>query len=53
MTYVLERRAETSRTIQMLQGNMTKVLRKIVGKTKIHRTRSQQIREYCGFQPIN
>ena len=30
-----------------------KVLRKIVGKTKIDRIRSQQIRETCGVQPIN
>ena len=30
-----------------------KVLRKIVGKTKIDRIRSQQIRESCGAQPIN
>ena len=30
-----------------------KVLRKIVGKTKIDRIRSQQIRESCGIQPIN
>ena len=29
-----------------------KVLRKIVGKTKIERIRSQQIRESCGIQPI-
>jgi len=28
------------------------VLRKIVGKTKIDRIRSQQIRESCGIQPI-
>jgi hypothetical protein len=26
---------------------------KIVGKTKIDRIRSQQIRESCGIQPIN
>ena len=30
-----------------------KVLRKIVGKTKINRIRTQQIRESCGIQPIN
>ena len=30
-----------------------KVVRKIVGKTKIDRIRSQQIRESCGIQPIN
>ena len=29
------------------------VVRKIVGKTKIDRIRSQQIRESCGIQPIN
>jgi hypothetical protein len=30
-----------------------KPLRKIVGKTKIDRIRSKQIRESCGFQTIN
>ena len=30
-----------------------KVLRKIIGKTKIDKIRSQQIRESCGIQPIN
>jgi len=30
-----------------------KMLRKIVGKTKIDRIKSQQIRESCGIQPIN
>ena len=30
-----------------------KVLRKIVGKTKIDRIKSQQIREFCGIQSIN
>ena len=30
-----------------------KYLRKIVGKRKIDRIRSQQIRESCGIQPIN
>ena len=30
-----------------------KVLRTIVGKTKIDRIRSQQIRVSCGIQPIN
>jgi hypothetical protein len=29
------------------------VLRKIVTRTKIDRTRSQQIREFCSIQPIN
>jgi len=32
---------------------MMKVLRQIVGKTKIDGIRSQQIREPCGIQPIN
>ena len=30
-----------------------KLLRKIVGKTKIDRIRSQQIRESCGIQTFN
>ena len=37
----------------MSEANEMKVLRKIVGKTKIDRTRSQQIRESYGIQPIN
>ena len=34
----------------MLEENEMKVL---VGKTKIDRIRSQQIRESCGIQPTN
>ena len=30
-----------------------KVQRKIVGETVTDRIRSQQIREFCGIQPIN
>ena len=37
----------------MLESNEMEVLRKIVGKRKIDRIRSQQIRESCGIQPIN
>ena len=37
----------------MLEANEIKVLMKIVGKTKIYRIRRQQIREFCGIQPIN
>ena len=37
----------------MLEENKMKVPRKIVGKTKIERIRSQQIRESRGIQPIN
>ena len=37
----------------MLEANEMKVLRKIVGKTKIGRIRSQQIRESFGIQPVN
>ena len=37
----------------MLEANEMKLLRKIVGETKIDRIRSQQIRESCGNQPIN
>ena len=40
-------------TRQILGGNEMKVLKKIVGKTKIERIRCQQIRESCGIQPIN
>ena len=46
MTYALETRTETSK---ILEANEMKVLRKIVGKTKIDRIRSQQIRESCGI----
>ena len=53
MTYALETSTETSRTRQMLEANRMKVLRKIVGKTKIDRIRSQQIRESCNIQPSN
>ena len=37
----------------MLEANEMKELRKIAGKTKIDKIRSQQIRESCGIQPIN
>jgi hypothetical protein len=37
----------------MLEGNEIKVLRNIVGKTKLDRIRSQQIRGSCGIQPVN
>ena len=37
----------------MLEANEMKELRKIIGKTKIDRIRSQQIRKSCGIQPIN
>ena len=53
MTYALETRAETSESRQTLEANKKKVLRKIVGKTKMSRIRSQQIRESYGIQPIN
>ena len=38
---------------QKLEASEMKVLRKIVGKTKIDRIRSQQIRESCSIQTIN
>ena len=47
MTYSLETRTEASKSIQLLQANEMKV--EIVGKTKIDRIRSQQIRESCGI----
>ena len=53
MTYALETRSETSKTRRMLKPNEMKILTKIVGKTKIDRIRSQQMRESCDFQPIN
>jgi hypothetical protein len=54
MTYQPEPRAETLKTGQMLEANEMKALRKIVGKTKIYRIKSQQqIREPCSIQPIN
>ena len=37
----------------MLKANVMKVVRKIVGRTKIHRIRSQQIRESFDILPIN
>ena len=36
----------------MLEANEMEVLRKIVGKTKMDRIRSQQIREFCGNQLV-
>ena len=41
------------KTRQMLEANEMKAVRKTVGKTKIDRIRSQQIRESCGIQPID
>ena len=38
---------------QMLEANEMKVLGQTVGKTKIVRIRSQQIRESCGIKLIN
>ena len=37
----------------MLEANEMKLLRTIVGNTRINRIRSQQIRESCDIQPIN
>ena len=53
MTHALETRAVTLITRQMLEANEIKVLRTIIGKTKVDRIRSQQIRESCDIQPIN
>ena len=49
MTYALETSAEASKTRQTLEVNEMKVLRAIVGKTKIDRIRSQQIGESCAI----
>ena len=38
---------------QMLEANEMKLLWKTVGKTKIDKIRSQQMREFCGNQDIN
>ena len=38
---------------QMLEANEVKVIRKIVGKSKMYRIRNQQIRNSCDNQPIN
>ena len=35
-----------------MRTNEIKILRKIVGKTKIDRIRSQENKESCGIQPI-
>ena len=40
ITYALETSSEISKTNQMLEANELKVLRKIVGKTKIDSIRS-------------
>ena len=37
----------------MSKANEMKVLRKIAEKINMDRTRSQQITESCGIQPIN
>ena len=37
----------------MSEANEMKILRKIVGETKIDRIRSKKIKEYCGIQSIN
>ena len=50
MKYALEKKGETTKTRQMLEGN---VLRKIVGKTKVDRIRGLQIRDFFGIQPFN
>ena len=53
MTYVLETKARTWKTRQILETNEMKIPRKIVGKTKRDRIRSKQFRESCGIQPVN
>ena len=37
----------------MLEANEMKVIRKIVGKTKIDRIRSQKIRKSCSIKPMS
>ena len=53
ITYGLERRADTSKAILMLEANGMKILRKIDEKAKIDRIRSQQTRESCDILSIN
>ena len=55
MTYALETRAERlkKQTNDGSKWDESRLLRKIVGKTKINRIRSQQIRESCDRHPIN
>jgi len=48
MTYGIETREETNKTKRMLR--VTKMLRTIMGKTKIDRIRNTDIREQCGVQ---
>ena len=45
MTYALETRMGKKKTKQMLEANEMKVLRKIVGKTRIYRIKLQRTSE--------
>ena len=49
MAYVLGIRAK-KKNRQMLEANEMIVIRRVVGKTKIDKIRSQQIRECCGIE---
>ena len=48
-----ERKTQKKKKQINVQTNEIKLLRKIVVKTKLDRIRNQEIREYCGIQPIN
>ena len=48
-----KKKSRNIRIKKLLEANEIKVQRKIVGKAKINRIRSQQIRESRDIQPIN
>lgn len=52
LTYAIETRADNSKTKQSLRTSEMKVLRTIVGKTRLDRIRNQNIREQCQTQDI-
>lgn len=52
MTYAAETRADTTKTRQLLEKTEMSTLRRIVGKTRMDRVRSEDIREICNIQRI-